>query len=398
MTAQMPESVLPSPERLMSLLVDSGWQVVGGRGNLYCRLQPPGGELDARQRSLLVPLLTEAPDFSELMIEALDTLRGLPSESEVATILSRLTARPTDQFAFSKETTAPTGWIQWGEGESLVTSARGLLVAGAKTSRERLTYFGNRYGQFARRFLDDVLMGQTGVGSYVVRAYVPVDGEVLTRGGRDAKEGAHFVGQDVVASREISRTVVVTLTSAVEAIDHYKSSKSLSAFHEPQFGLSYESVTAIKKIAQDSDHARIAVTWAPAEPASSSRAAEQEFTFTPAAVPILERAAIELARPEPSRRVKATGKVHLLSRSESEGPGVIGMTTLSGEPAKKLRVRLESDDYHRALSAHDDGSVVHVEGDLEKEGTMAWLYRAHVAGIERAQPDHTSDASDQRLF
>ncbi|WP_322938040.1 hypothetical protein [Nocardioides bizhenqiangii] len=385
MTSQQPESALPSPRRLIQLLRDSGWQQVSSRGDLYIRFRPPGDELGPRMRSLLVPLETEAPDFPELMRDAVDVLRNLPSDSAAFTLLSRLTTSPTDQFAFAKETAAPKGWIQWEEGETLVASARGLLVAGAKGARERLTYFGNKYGRFANRFLDEVMMGQTEVGSYVVRAYVPVNGAIPLRGRKDADEAALFGDTDAVASREVSRTIVESLSSATEAIDHYRTSNSLSAFKSPELALSYESVTAIKRIAQNSDYASITVTWEP-DPAEL-QTYEQEFTFAASVVPVLERAANELVRPEPSRRVTASGTVHLLSRSDAGGPGVIGITTLSGQPANKLRVHLGQDDYHRALNAHDQGSVVQVAGDLEKEGNLSWLYHAQITGVIDAIQD-----------
>lgn len=378
MTSLPPGSALPSPQRLIQLLLESGWTQISGRPNSYLRLLPPDDELGRRQ-SLVVPLEVDAPDFPELMHDAIDALRHLPSNGAALTMLSRLTTSPTDQFAFAKETAAPRGWIQWDEGETLITSARGILTAGAKITREKLTYFGNRYGQFANRFLDEVMMGQTEVGSYVVRAYVPVDRAIPLRGGREAEGGLHFAGQDAIAAREVSQAVAGTIKSTQEAIDHYRSTSSLSAFRSPELALSYEAVTAIKKLAEHADHARISVTWE--HDVLTPQVNEEEFIFTSSAVPILERAANELVKPEPARNVTAIGTVHLLSRSDAGGPGIIGITTLEGQPAKKMRVHLQEEDYHRALSAHDEGKAVQVSGNLEKEGNLSWLYQAHLTRI-----------------
>lgn len=384
MTSWQSESALPSPRRLVHLLREAGWKQIGGRANAYLRFAPPNEERHPRGSSLLVPLQEEAPDFPELMQEAVRALRDFPNDSAVYTLLSRLTTSPTDQFAFAKETAAPKGWIRWDEGESLISSARGLLVAGAKTARKRLTYFGNRYGQFANRFLDEVMMGQTEVGSYVVRAYVPVDRAIPVRGGKDAEGGVHFIGQDAVASREVSQTLVHSLASTVEAISHFRESNSLSAFTDPELGLSYEVVTAVKRIAADSDYANISVAWEP--DLGDSVSSEQEFTFTAEHVPVLERAANELVQPETPRRVSAVGTVHLLSRLEAGGPGVVGVTTISGNPAHKIRVHLSEEDYHRAVNAHDKGHIVHVQGDLEREGNLSWLYHAQITGVTEPEP------------
>lgn len=397
-----------SAARLVRLLEEAHWIRTGGRERLYVRYAPPETAYPGREqssleadaasaevrrtlstrRSVVVPLDPGAPDYSELLSDAVDTLRRLPSPSTGYTWLSRLTATPTDQFSFAKETQAPKGWIQWDEGESLISAARSVLVAGAKAAREQLTYFGNKHGQFANRFLDEVMMGQTAVGSYVVRAYVPTDSAIPLRGSKEALEGLHFSGVDAMHSREVSEAVVTTLSHTVEALDHYRSSGSLSAFTDSELGLSYEALSAVKQLAENSDAANIVVSWDAEHGERPS--SETEFVFVASQVPVLERAANALVAPQPQRDVSAEGTVHLLSRDDVSGPGVVGVTTLSGTPANKLRVHLSSEDYHRALGAHDRGSIIRVAGNLEREGNLSYLYQARITGvseISEANPD-----------
>lgn len=77
------------------------------------------------------------------------------------------------------------------------------------------------------------------------------------------------------------------------------------------------------------------------------------------------------------------------SRADAGGPGIIGLTTLDGNPAKKL-IHLEEADYHRALRAHDEGKVLRVAGNLEREGNLSWLYQARILEV-------TDDAAVERL-
>lgn len=385
---------LPDPTRLVQLLEEAGWRRTGGRDGVYSRFRPPEAEFGFKQRSLLIPLDTSAPEFDEVMQEALSYLRFLPSDSAAYTLLSRLTTSPTDQFAFAKETSAPKGWIQWEEGESLISSVRGLLVAGAKTARENLTYFGNRYGQFANRFMEEVMMGQTAVSSYVVTAYVPTAAPIPLRKNKDSEEGVHFIGQDAISSRDVSKSVATTLDATTEALSHFAKYNNLSVFTEPELALSYESVSALQKMTQDADYASITIKWEPS--LVDILEYEQEFSFRGSQAPTLARAANELVKPEPTKPESAVGTVHLLSRSESGGPGVIGITTLDGQPAKKLRVHLEEDDYHRALSAHDRGSIVRVAGNLEREGNLSWLYQARILQVIDAQESQSTEAGDDQ--
>jgi len=44
------------------------------------------------------------------------------------------------------------------------------------------------------------------------------------------------------------------------------------------------------------------------------------------------------------------------------------------------------EDYHRAVRAHDEDLVLAVEGELERDGSMNWLYNAEiVAEIGQAE-------------
>lgn len=399
--------------RLVRLLEEEHWVRTGGREGAYVRYAPPEvahlssepsteGQSDRferytlppTRRTVVVPLDPSAPDYRELLVDAVNAVRVL-RPSDAYTLLSRLSASPTDQLSFAKETRAPKGWIQWDQGETLIAAARSVLTAGAKSARERLAYFGNKHGQFATRFLDEVMMGQTAVGSYVVRAYIPTNAAIPLRGTKEALEGLHFPGIDAVSSREVSEAVVTTLTHTVEALDHYRSAASLSAFTDSSLGLSFEAVSAVKRLAENSEAANVVVSWDPSSGEYST--SDVEFTFVASHVPVLERAANALVAPEPQREVSAEGAVHLLSRDEADGPGVVGVTTLDGKPANKLRVHLHAEDYHRALRAHDRGSVIRVAGNLERQGSLSYLYQARITGVseltDSSAPDPADDSS-----
>jgi hypothetical protein len=67
--------------------------------------------------------------------------------------------------------------------------------------------------------------------------------------------------------------------------------------------------------------------------------------------------------------------VHLLTRKEAGGPGVVGID----EGKHRYRVRFVADqDYNQAVMAHYDDRHIVVKGDHSKEGTLRWLYNAHL--------------------
>lgn len=368
-----------TPQRVIRLLTDSDWVQTGGRSGLYARFAARQAENDQLGHSVVIPLNPEAPDYQTVLVEAIDALKAIRTDDDGTDVVNRILTTPTDEFSFAKETAAPRGWIRWDDGMSLLESARAFLASGAKSAREPAKYFGNRYGQFAKRFLGEVMMGQTAVGSYVVRAYVPTSTVVPIHGGVPVEEAALFPGTDSVVGRDVSQTLLSTLEAATDALDYFRATESFAAFTEGDYPISYEAVRALQAIASNADESAVRVAWEPDTPETPAQT--WAFEFSPDAAPVLAQAAVRLMRPEPHPETPAEGTVHLLTRAEESGPGVIGITTLTGHPANKVRVQLQGNDYHRAVLAHDEGQIVHVVGNLEKEGNLSWLYDARITSI-----------------
>lgn len=370
---------LPSkvdPARLTSILEDAGWQQLGGRRGLYVRLAPPGESTSASSASLIIPLDDSAPEFSDVMRSALVQIsrnRELWSRS----IYPRLAVAASDEFRFRKESSAPSGLIQWRNGEKLIESARRTLLAGAKYFMGPGRHFVNKYGRFAGRYLDEVLMGQTAPGSYIVTAYAPPYAPVaLKTGGSEASTPIAEVGTAHV--REVNEAVVRAVSATVEALQHYKSSGSLSGFEDGVArGISYEMTNAILGIASQSEEADLTVEWDADTPLSHP--VESHFEFRGDDVEPLSRAAIKLAEDTSTQHVTIVGRVHLLAKKQAGSPGVFGIDSLQSQGPRKVRVRLaDEEDYHEAVRAHEEDLALQVSGRLEKEGNLSWLYDAIV--------------------
>ena len=109
------------------------------------------------------------------------------------------------------------------------------------------------------------------------------------------------------------------------------------------------------------------------------------FEFTGADAPIFSRAAARLAQPSESRQETVEGRVYLLSQATVGSPGLIAIETLTGRPARRVRVQLPLDDYHEALHAHGETLAVSAQGRLEREGNLTWLYDARLVSVFPAE-------------
>lgn len=362
-----------SPTELATVLERVGWSQYGGQEGLYSRWRAPGEE---NAPSLLLPLNRSMADYFDLFQQALAAL--LKRESKAEKLLKRLSrdaASLGDEIRFRKEVTTIAGAIPWLSGESLIESARLALLASAKSRKSPKSYFGNANSKFAYSYLNSVLMGQTDNSSYVITAYAPVDQLFYER---PKDEGSTLPGIGSHTGRDITKTLISSLEATQEAIDHFERSSSMSGFDNGvRNGISYELIYALQGVLENSDGADISVSWKPASSLDEDNVLEPvTLEFEPRHAVILERACTHLAITSPSEIVTIMGAVTLLDRPNPGSPGVIRVEIVSGSPARKIRVRLEEDQYRIALEAHRSESGIVLTGRQEKEGRYYWLYDA----------------------
>lgn len=381
------------PQRLLTLLRSSGWHDVGHRTNIYTRLQR-SSEIDDKGNSVVVPLDREASDFSLLMTAALETIRRTWPSTWQRSIEPFLGLEAADVFNFRKATSAPRGLIAWNDGRDLIESARMTLVAGAKCYLEPSRHFSNRFGQFANRYLDQILMGQSGIGSYVVTAVAPAEAQVPI--GKSLEVASAKQGVPAARAREITSSVVRALEAATDAINHFKSSGSMAGFiDQVESGVSYELVIALRDISGGADESDVTVRLAPldqtlfdVEPSTRS------FEFSGGDTGVLERASVQLSAETETERVTVEGRVHLLTKQEAVGPGVVGVD----DGNYRYRVRLGSDEeYHEAVIAHDEDRSIAVEGELSREGSLKWLYGARLLTSQSRSPQDSAETDQMQI-
>lgn len=365
------------PALLLQALGDAGWRTLG-RSRTAVRLESPA---PGPRVWVLVPISREVPGATEMIQAALDQAASTAGEGfhGLATLLDvRSMAGQRDSVRFRKETSAPRGLIRWRLGQELIEAARQTLVATAKAYAGTAPYYGNAHSGFARRYLDACYMGQTGIGSYVVTALTPVGTE------RSSSPAGTSTRQNM-NGREVTETMVTAMQAAVEAMDHYERTKSPSGFvHAVSSGFSVEMARGLTGIAQNAEESTISIDWDPATTSLFGENKPVTFEFTAGDIPALKAASATLVQdPIPTPRQQVRGRVHLLTKAEAGGPGVIGIDTGAG----KFRVRLNPDDYPRAVQAHQDEQLVVVEGVPEREGKLTWLYHSRFLRVESPPAD-----------
>ncbi|WP_326652594.1 hypothetical protein [Streptomyces sp. NBC_01750] len=384
-----------SEAQLAHLLEVNGWEKFGGQTNMYSRWRPAGREAE---RGLLLPQNDELVDYSDLFAQAVAQAWKL-GDSRLRTLLERAATVQTlgDEMKFHKEARTYVGTIQWLAGEDLHAAARKSMTVAAKSRKSKLAYFGNSNAHLARSFLESVLMGQTEVGSYVVTAYAP-PAEIFTE--KKIRPGDTLPATGTHTGRDITRGLVDVLQTTREVVDHYANTGSSAGFVDNvNRGFCFEITQAVRDLVRDSDGAEVGIEMnVAADLFEAARTESHKLEFSPADYPVLETAGNILAATSRPQQVTVVGAVTLLERPQFGRPGLIRVDVLSGSTAKKMRVRLKSEDYDLAMDAHRDNMAIKVTGRQEIEGRYYWLYdpeRIELIPMEVIQVQAESPSSEQ---
>ncbi|WP_435070471.1 hypothetical protein [Amycolatopsis thermoflava] len=224
-------------------------------------------------------------------------------------------------------------------------------------------------------------MGQTAPGSYIVTAYAPAEALIPLSGKNE--DTLNLPGVNAVTSRNVTLSVSESLEAAAEAVAHFNTTGSLSAFESGvEEGLSYELAVALGGVVSNSDGGDITIDWDPLDPVSGSTT-RSTFEFRGSDAQAFELGARLLSTYEEGTEPQVLiGRVHLLTKRQAGAPGVFGLETVGLRPARRYRIRLvDPEQYHEAVRAHDEDLAIRVSGNVEQEGSIRWAYNAQIESI-----------------
>lgn len=321
---------------------------------------------------VVIPLDPQKGDFNDLVERALRQLLGrYGSEAERVRELLLLTASADlDSTQWKKQTPVDAGLISWTEGEGIFQAARDSLASAARAVHAKKAHHGNAGSYLVQRFLEQTLMGQTEVGSFIVTAHIPASARFHVSQKSENRAKDDWRHADQVSGRTILDTFATAISAVRTALDEYKSSPRLDPFKElVADGVSHELVRSLATLARGGD-AAISITH------GELGSAVQEITFDSVESPVLDRVAADFAQAPPPQDVRVVGEVSLLDNSTAVPIHLVRLDVMSGASVKRARVRLNPEQYELAVAAHADHKWLSAAGRLEKDGRDWWLYNA----------------------
>lgn len=111
--------------------------------------------------------------------------------------------------------------------------------------------------------------------------------------------------------------------------------------------------------------------------------APRGVSFSADAIPLIEEAARIFRKTPPQEGFEVEGYVIKLARRELGGEGSVTIASFVEDSPRLISVKLDAEDYDRAIQAHKNGIRVICYGNLIKQGGSFVLVNPHGFTLDR---------------
>lgn len=337
---------------------------------------------------ILLPLRRDFKDFVNRVSEALQTLEVAEQRSQLEILQELGTASADIVRVRVNSSDAANGSIPLDDGVDLFQRAREMMLAAACAAVEPRSQYQTRKPNKAVEYLSKVHVGQTERGSYVVNllSRVAPDLEAATSSSienvttlfpRTAFEA------DDPFERLVTRTLARALAATRTAAEHSAATGTIEYFDNAvASGVSANLCEAIVGMNESGGGmgVEVGLRWAPARPARDTPSVQVSFPAD--TMPIIGEAARIFRKTPPQEGFEVEGYVVKLARREVDGEGVVNVASFVEESPRLINVKLDTEDYDRAIQAHKSGLRVVLYGNLIKQGGQFVLVNHRGLAIE----------------
>lgn len=310
---------------------------------------------DSRDAEVVLPLSPEVRDYRQRLDDALRSLAAYEGR-DVADVVDDLVGAALNLMSVRVvgQDTAD-GSIPLEDGVLLIRKAKDLLQAAAMAVYSKRRQFSGAPPKEAKEYVDSLLLGQTEVGSYIIKVIAPI--APITMAPSDEGESSSLAEQ-------VAHSLVVGLSALSEASGRFQVNNDLTVFDRAVAkGVSANMCDALLGFSGKERDRRFEVkVTAPSGPMFVRDTTT--FAFDPADVETLEAASSYYKNDYVLRNREIIGSVKHLHRPQVDEVGTVTVQAIVGDSERSVQIELEPEDYHVGVLAHDRKAVVRCRGDV----------------------------------
>jgi len=367
------------PDQIALYLRSHGWREqdrIDERASIWVY---DGGS--GERPEVFLPLDQGLRDYSLRISQALESLEATEHRPQVA-IIDDLVTVSSDVIRVRVELPGLTNSsVPLEDGLLLIQSVRDVFVSAARSSLRPAPSFTGKPPLEVKHYLEQVTMGQTERGSYILTIISPVSERPYNLNGAPALPADPF-------GRRVTQTLARALTFLQRRVQLPELTDERSSLAAAiQNGVSANLCAAIINMNKGSHNTGLTISFRWSAIVPGPRDTPEAFLLSPRMIAMVDALRTQLAtmthkdleeataRP-PARRLATTildqeallrGVVIQLERSTGETGTVIILSSVGGAE-RHIRVELSDEDYRLALYAHEARLPILCQGILIREG------------------------------
>jgi hypothetical protein len=314
------------------------------------------------EKELLIPTDASYSDYKKMLYAALDDI-ATTYDVRVDILLGKIAFPDSDSFKFSlKSSFTKYGVVPFDSFVDYATSLKTWILSGAAFVLNPANFHKKISYKCTEEWFGRCRVGQSEFGSYVMNVVFPLEPEKA-----DDQHQLLTVNREMPFTRKITSVLYRSACLVQRAIDEDDLSQITGAGGRGQYAISANMCSAIVDMYDATRGADISLQpeWSAELPIDDSDM-PSILTFRREHRHAIEDVAKELTPQLGTTREDLSGFVKKLSRGVGENEGVV--TILSGSGQNNYTLRLENQEYLKAIDAHQNEIPVFVSGTIVRRG------------------------------
>lgn len=354
-----------TPWALRNYVAAQGWREVepyGDVGYVYAQ--------DEISDEIIIPSRQDFSDYALVVSRIILSLAETEERDEL-TIARDLSLAHFDRISIRVPGDYDDGSVSVDAGVTLFEKSRQMLLSAACSALRPQSSFSLGKNRDAIYYINNVRLGQTERGSFVIN--------LLSRVPSESRSGSLRHRLDDPFERKVTRKLASGLQAVREATTF------VSAAQIPEFyafekrirdGVSANLCESVGELigAGGGGELDISINWAITHP---NHDGQVSVKFSREDAPVLEKAAETLRNPGKRPNALIKGFVSTLARNQSEYEGRVTIKAEIDKSRRAVRIDFSPADYARVVDAHSKRLKISVKGDLWRDGHRWVLSNPH---------------------
>lgn len=340
-----------SPTALAAYARAAGWEIAESYGD-YSHVYTSND-----QPEIVIPQTERIADYAQV-VQSLIGMFSAAADLDQLAIYRQLTTADRDVVRV-RAAGSIDDHVSVNAGVDLVTGARDMVLAAACSTEDQRAVYRPGANRTASKFVNDMRLGHTEEGSFVVTLLGPVVPPFV--------EPPLDPGLDVPAKEPMARQMTLRVAEALsatrDATEKTNAGDTDAFTGAVALGASANLCDALVLLIEPFQELDVSVSWALTRPQM-----RRLVRFARSDTPVLQEASrtFRLREPRPDERV--FGFVQRLKRDADEPDGMVTLRARIDGDERSVTAVLRQADYRTAIRAHDERAMVIAEGDLELVG------------------------------